>query len=375
MQKQSKIKLDYHRSSYKNTSLSQNKNSRQYYNNIIKKRRKMFFLIFLFLCLIIGFYFLFFSSYFDIQNFEISKTQNIPQEKIKKIALDQFEQKRFFFFNQKNLFIFNKKTFQNNLNQKYNLSKLKIHKEFKNPLWIPTIKINLEEKISALIWITPDDKCYFLDETGMALETINNQQLTINNKKNTKTQENQLKTDQLLSNTETQEQENLKNIIQCEPEKLVEKFKKFPIIYNESDEKLKIKEVAVSKKLIQSILFLYKTLPIKTKIEISYFKIPVLKKMVPRLTDEKENQKIISQQQPIVSKNNLEEEYKKLEKTEIRVVAKDGFEIYFDIFFSDLDQQINTLRKVLDQEIKDKLSSLEYIDLRFGNRVYYKVKE
>ncbi|MFH1838574.1 MAG: hypothetical protein ABH808_03735 [Candidatus Kuenenbacteria bacterium] len=372
MKKQSKIKLDYHCSNYKNTSLSQNKN---FHNNVIKKRRRIFFLILLFLCLVVNLYFLFFSSYFDIQNFEISKTQNIPKEKIKKIALDQFKQKRFFFFNQKNLFIFNKKTLQNNLNQAYNLSKLKIHKEFKNPLWTPTIKIDLKEKISTLIWITKDDKCYFLDEKGMALEEINlENKITINNEAQN-------------LNKNIKNINDLENIAHCNPENLFKKFKKFPIIYNETDEKVEIKKTIISEKLIQSILFLYKELPLKTKIEINYFKIPILKKL--DLTKEekiKEENPAIQDidghqdkktilQQPIISKNNLEDEYKKLEKTEIRVVVKEGFEIYFDIFFSDLDQQINNLRKILNQEIKDKLSSLEYIDLRFGNRIYYKVKE
>jgi cell division septal protein FtsQ len=375
MKKQSKIRLDYYHSNYKNASLSQNKNPRQYYNHIINKKRKMFFLIFLFLlCLVVNFYFLFFSSYFDIQNFEISirqiAKQNISQEKIKKIASDQFEQKRFFFFNQKNLFVFNKKTLQNNLNQIYNLNKLKIHKEFKNPLWIPTIKINLEEKISALIWITSNNKCYFLDETGIVLKEIKIITPTLSDAS-------------IEINQSELQHLNIKDNKYCKPENLVEKFKKIPIIYNEDDKKIEIKKTITNKKLIQSILFLYKTLPIKTKIEISYFKIPVLKKMTPQLTDEKEieknknekeNKKTIPQK-PIISSSNLEEEYIQLEKTEIRVVTKDGFEIYFDIFFSDLDQQINTLRKILDQEIKDKISSLEYIDLRFGNRVYYKIKE
>ncbi|MEK7167221.1 MAG: hypothetical protein AAB732_02325 [Patescibacteria group bacterium] len=357
MKKQSKIKLDYHRSNYKNTSFLQNKNSRQYLNNVIKKRRRIFFLIFLFLCLIVGFYFLFFSSYFDIQNFEISKTKNISQEKIKEIALDQFKQKRFLIFNQKNIFIFNKKTLQNNLNQKYNLNKLKIHKEFKKPLWIPAIKIDLDEKISTLIWITKNDQCYFLDEKGIVLEEI------------TKTIDNQNKN-----------ANNLENFIYCSPKNLIEKFKKFPIIYNEAEEKIEIKKIAVSEKLVKAILFLYKELPIKTKIETSYFKIPVLKKLdLPKQEITADNS-IVSPAKTIENKkaaNNQQttKEDQKLEKIEIRVVTQSGFEIYFDVFSSDLNQQINNLSKVLNQEIKDKISSLEYIDLRFGNRIYYKNKE
>ncbi|PKL72396.1 hypothetical protein CVV26_01885 [Candidatus Kuenenbacteria bacterium HGW-Kuenenbacteria-1] len=344
IKKQSKIKLDYHRSNYKNTSSSQNKNSQLYYYNVVKKRKKMFFLILLLVCLIASFNFLFFSPYFDIQNFEISKTQSISQEEIKKIVEDQTKQRRFFLFNQKNFFLFNTKKLQDSLNQKYNLNKLKILKEFKNSVKVTTIKIDLEEKISTLILITPDDKCYFLDEQGTALKEI------ISNNLNIKTEN---------------ENDNQKK---CAPEILSEKFKKIPIIYNETEKNIEIKKTIISKKIIQSVLFLYKELPLKTNIKINFFKIPILKK----LDLAKEKEKITEKSK---DEKNLEEEYKKLEKTEIRVATKDGFEIYFDIFFSDLNQQINNLRKVLNQEIKNKTSSLEYIDLRFGNRIYYKVKE
>ena len=156
--------------------------------------------------------------------------------------------------------------------------------------------------------------------------------------------------------------ENQKEQEKCTPENLSKNFKKIPIIYNETEENIEINKTIISKKLIDSILYIYKELPLKTAIEINFLKILPLKKM--NLDAEKEDTK---EQTDI---------YKKLEKTEISVVTQKGFEIYFDIFSSSLDQQIKNLRKILNQEIKEKeIPSLEYIDLRFGNRIYYRTKE
>ncbi|MEK9130334.1 MAG: hypothetical protein AAB526_02985 [Patescibacteria group bacterium] len=325
MKKQFKIKKDYHCSSYKNIASLQHRNSWRYYENIIKKRRSIVFVFLFFFCLFAFLNFLFFSSFFNIQNFEISKTQNISQEEIKKIALEQMKQKRFFLFNQNNFFIFNKKAFRKKIEEKYNLTNLKIHKIFKINHWM--ISVSFKERISTLIWTTQDNRCYFLDDAGIIFKEVNS----------------------LIDLKNQKEQNN------CAPKFLSEKFKKIPVVYSDTKENIEIKKTVISKKIVQSVLFLYKELPLKANIEVAFFKIPALKKMTA------------------LSKK---EENKNLEKTEIRVVAKKGFEIYFDIFSSNLSQQIENLRKILNQEIKEKeILLLEYIDLRFGNRIYYKNKE
>ncbi len=58
---------------------------------------------------------------------------------------------------------------------------------------------------------------------------------------------------------------------------------------------------------------------------------------------------------------------------EIRVVAPEGYRIYFDRE-SDLQNAFRVLKTVLAEEIKDKRARLDYIDLRFGNKVFYKLK-
>lgn len=60
-------------------------------------------------------------------------------------------------------------------------------------------------------------------------------------------------------------------------------------------------------------------------------------------------------------------------KTEMRLAVADGFKILFRKD-SDLENALTILQTVLNEEIKDRKNRLEYIDLRFGNKVFYKMQ-
>jgi hypothetical protein len=51
-------------------------------------------------------------------------------------------------------------------------------------------------------------------------------------------------------------------------------------------------------------------------------------------------------------------------------VTEDGYGILFDAL-GDIDAQLQNLDVVLREQVEDR-GSLEYIDLRFGDRVYFK---
>lgn len=75
---------------------------------------------------------------------------------------------------------------------------------------------------------------------------------------------------------------------------------------------------------------------------------------------------------------NLEEDFKiKIEKfflldEKLNVETEQGFEIYFDLE-GDVLNQISNLGLILQEEIPpEERKNLQYIDLRFGNRVFYK---
>jgi len=64
------------------------------------------------------------------------------------------------------------------------------------------------------------------------------------------------------------------------------------------------------------------------------------------------------------------ESYQSGGPTEITLITKTGWQAHFDIN-NDLDISIENMQMVLNNKVKD-LSSLEYIDLRFGDKIYYK---
>ena len=59
---------------------------------------------------------------------------------------------------------------------------------------------------------------------------------------------------------------------------------------------------------------------------------------------------------------------------DLEILAPDGWKIILSLDKSPT-AQINALRRVLEEEIKDKRSQLEYVDLRVENRVYYKLRQ
>lgn len=58
---------------------------------------------------------------------------------------------------------------------------------------------------------------------------------------------------------------------------------------------------------------------------------------------------------------------------DIRVLTDRGFALLFKKE-DDFENVFSVLRRVLDEEIKDRYDELEYIDLRFGNKVFYKFR-
>lgn len=59
--------------------------------------------------------------------------------------------------------------------------------------------------------------------------------------------------------------------------------------------------------------------------------------------------------------------------SEIKVETSEGFKIFFKRS-GNFNNSFGVLKTVLEQEIKNKRPQLEYIDLRFGNKVFYKFK-
>ena len=55
----------------------------------------------------------------------------------------------------------------------------------------------------------------------------------------------------------------------------------------------------------------------------------------------------------------------------IIVNTKNGFKVFFNEE-KDFLEQVDNLTLILNREIKLNINNIEYIDLRFGNKIYYK---
>ncbi|MDP1629670.1 MAG: hypothetical protein Q8L57_03560 [bacterium] len=63
----------------------------------------------------------------------------------------------------------------------------------------------------------------------------------------------------------------------------------------------------------------------------------------------------------------------KPQSRDVEALTGEGFKIYFDSQ-KDAGAQLANLKILLDEKIKEERSGLEYVDMREGNRIYYKLK-
>lgn len=111
--------------------------------------------------------------------------------------------------------------------------------------------------------------------------------------------------------------------------------KNFPLVIFEGSREMRVGERFLNPDLIKFITDLKTIFTTKTKIPLASFKI------------------------------------KEKEETNLIVLTQEGWEVYLDSQ-DNLENQINNFLLVLRGKIKEQRKNLKYIDLRFGNRVFYK---
>ncbi|MBN1779490.1 MAG: FtsQ-type POTRA domain-containing protein, partial [Candidatus Buchananbacteria bacterium] len=217
-----------------------------------------------------------------------------------KLVGQQENQRRFFIFSQKNLIFFNKSQLKNLLLKNYPLDRIKINKDLPN-----TIKIDLTEKPTALVWVSGKNK-YYVDFSGIAISQI----IDANN-----FVENSISTETKIIRPETQ-------------------FGSYPIVIDQNGGEVSIGQTIIKSDLANFINQLNKQIIEQTDLSIGYYSINNLA-----------NQDIIAQ-------------------------SKAGWLIYFTAT-EPVDLQVKELITILQKEITNR-NNLEYIDLRFGDKIFYK---
>ena len=152
-----KYQKDYKNAEYSNPRLTRDREKRS--------RRWRGFCLTIFMAVITGLiYLLFFSPLFEIKEVSINGLEKIKSDSIAKILSEYRGERRWLFLSNNNFWLFDAAAVESRLGQKYFFEKLEIKKKFP-----AAVTISLEEKISAVNWLT-NNFCYHLDMTGMVIE-------------------------------------------------------------------------------------------------------------------------------------------------------------------------------------------------------------
>lgn len=312
------------------------------------KRFKLISLLILFAALI---WFFIFSSWSKITVIEVKGLERLSPELVKTELSPLFEEKSFLVFSQKNIFIFNKKIAAEKIKNEFNLADIQIKKR-----WPRKLLIEVDERPYAFIYYE-EGRYYFssadnylmaeitfqenepkevdlITEIGAAsaLEIENGELVVIS-----ETEREELATSSLNADNQGLDQDNLARegnsleLINIDP---AEKEKYF-IIENKNKDSL----IRSDKKIRLSESYLAFIFNLNGELKLYNFE---LDRFI--IADQYYNS----------------------------VFAKilNGPQIYFNVNNS-INDQLDNLMLVKNNKIKDNFNRLEYIDLRYGDTIYF----
>lgn len=284
---------------------------------------KLFMAFTLFLIFIYSF---FINSFWSIKEVEVKRNERVRSELVKDIVFEQIEKDSFLFFKQSNIFNFRKKIAAETIKKEFNLTDIKISKKLPSK-----IIIELIERPYAFIF-NESGEYYFSSIDNYLMSRIE-------------------------FGTEIEEgleSEREELILESEIEGLDgDEIKKdehhldLVVISLEEKDKYIIIENKNNSSLIKN----------KDKLNLNTDYLNFILNL---------NRELKAHQEFPVDRFIISDQYFK----SVFVKLKDGPQIYFNVN-TDTSLQIENLILVKNNKIKDNFNSLEYIDLRYGDKIYF----
>ncbi len=309
------------------------KKQNQYTNPFFKKKKKraaskinwrVQLVIFEIILLTVGLVaFFYFSTVFKIVAADASGMKRIPKNEIVDIVFEQAEEKRFLFGSQKNIFFFNLEELENLFNNRYLLEALTIKKEMPGK-----IIVSIKEKDYSAIW-HEEDKYYYISETGKIINKVDAEFMgdypLINN----------IGENRANNQGAEDHAERIDYIL-----KLFEKFKNRKLRIIDDDRWFEVEN------------FILDDMEYTVQMVIKICTNIVLEK--PQIVTMPQS----TEKETAINFENKEE-------------CIDGPMIYFNLQ-EDIDKQVAKLLVIINEKLKNDLDEKKYIDLRYGDKVYYK---
>lgn len=296
----------------------------------------------IFLYLMIGglIYTFFYSPFFRIDQVAVRGNQELTYDTIRYEVNKAFVERRFFIFRQSNFYIYSTEQAEQHLWDTFVLDEVSISKRFPNKLII-----KVKEKIPNLTLVT-GKAFYYMDLEGIVTHIV--------------------------------------------PEADVKQH--FPKVEDMNNRIIKLKDKIVSREVIDAIFTLKDSFSAKTNSEIDRFLIP---DTTCTTSKDKENEEELADDDKLVDTNSSNSNSNKNSSTpknsnlttnssneeiecdlvaaiqDIAVLTNEGWKAYFTIN-DDIEVQLERLKVYLLKKALDKQTreSIDYIDLRFGEKIY-----
>lgn len=292
-------------------------------------------------------YILFWSPYFKISTIVVEGANVIPFEEIEKIVRQQLLTKRWFLLPQRNILFFNTQALTPAINEKFIVTKVEVSRDLPD-----TLIINIEEKTSALVWVSRGQP-YLMDLTGAIIAKIDGEETLAE----VTLDDNLLFTSKIPNNLPSTDDEAVT-----------------PIIIQDKQKTIKNDDEQILKPASQITIALIKLPPI---INMQFPLIYDGANKNVSIGDHPLNTEIISCLQSIHDElNNTAQVNPRYFVAHtngqgvILTVTDDDWKIFFNCE-DDLTKQLTALELSLGKYITN-LTKLKYIDLRYPGRVYYK---
>lgn len=259
-------------------------------------------------------YFLFFSGFFRLADVRVEGNQKISSHKLSDVIWKQAQKSRFLVFSQKNLFFLNLGKARNRLENEFNFRALTITKDYPR-----AVVIKAGERVPEMVWKT-GERYYYADRGGMVVSEISGPQL------------------EELGLGEVEEIQIKKGEIK-KIEKTTEKKTNglgLPVVVDESRGEVDLKKALTSQETISVIFFAFEVIPFQINQRVNEFRLL------------------------------------KPDHNELKIIMEKGYSLILNLE-EDLSNQLTNFFTLLEKE-KLPLEQINYIDLRFGDKVYYKYR-
>ena len=292
-------------------------------------------ILYTFLFIILGWFFYFFlmSDNFEIKTVNITGLKNIPEKDINQIVAQVYSTKSAFFLSNKNIFLFPKDNFKKWVSEKYIVEDMRVDKSF--PF---SLNIHIEEKLARLVLRVLNKVEIEQLEEGGVISTDETQNNATTTEENMTTAQDKEEEETIIYDT-SYFYIDVNGIVVSKEKDISEKdLTTLPVIETRFDSQTLVKpgDIILDREQINYIFSVYEELA-KTDLDI---KIDYL----------------------IYDSNS---------KKELKVATIESWQIFLNTGIN-VQTQIKKLELVLSEKIRSTRPSLQYVDLRVQDRVYYK---